>query len=602
MDITFLRALLNIHSTDENLCITRKKGKLVVCRNLKSTYSDIADIPKGDFATGWQSYSGAQGTWATWNNVDEIEDDNDFQGTTIRTNRGTVEDTTWTSTLDQSRFIDLVDIMKSDMIHGDYFLANLTRVIECEKTIDSLYVAIISCLDHTTPFRFYSQLNGYCILGLSPERFVQIQGDSIICEPMKGTSKTSDSLLNNNKEFVENTMMIDLVRSDLSRVCVPESIKLIRRNHITQHPGLFQMDSTIGGRLFKDLPIANAIKTLMPVSSVTGTPKPYVLKIIEKYEPHTRKNYCGAYGWIDNRIDECDLAVSIRIIEMDQSHAQIGVGSGITIESDADSEFEETELKASRLRRLVDLSSTEQVGEVFTSLAINDIGVPSWLDRHCERLARHSKSNQIDLTSGEIKDEVEEFLSHAQISRNNYLRISISAQSGVSCEIKSFNLELHALVLGLAPIPFSNSGEIPKFQNRSNYNFAFSIAQDLANVQIHDTLLIVNGFVSETTRANIFLRIGDEILSPNEEVGLIRGIAHESVTEYLGKRDIQVIARKITIDDVVRAEEMITTNSVRRVQRVERISSSLLKEEKIFSNSQKMLYEMAQSSFDAKGR
>lgn len=594
LDITFLRALLNIHSADENICIVRKNGNLVVCRNLKNTYSDIIDVPKNEFTTGWQSYSGEKGTWATWNNVDEITEGSG-KDEVAHTSKATVGDA-WTSTLDRKQYIDLVDTMKNDMERGDYFLANLTRITECEKKIDPIYVAIVSCLKHATPFRFYAQLDGYCFLGLSPERFVRIKGDSIICEPMKGTAKSSESLQNNKKEFVENTMIIDLVRSDLSRICIPESVKLIRRDHITQHPGLFQMDSTISGRLFQDLLMADAIKTLMPVSSVTGTPKPYVLKIIDKYEPHARGNYCGVYGWVDNRINECDLAVGIRIIEMDQNQARIGVGSGITIESDSASEFEETGLKASRLCALVDLASTEHVGEVFTSLAIDISYTPFLLDSHCERLARHGKSNKIDLTAGEIKVEVEKFLASAQIGPNSYLKIYLSAQSKIRCEIKSFDLESNPLVLGLAPMPYSHSGEIPKFQNRSNYNLAFSIAQDLTDLQIDDALLIINGYIPETTRANIFLKAGDKILSPNEDVGLIRGIAHESVFSYLEKKHIPVIARKITIQDIIQAEEMITTNSVRGVQRVRKITSSLLKEEKIFSSSQKWLYEIAQVS------
>lgn len=94
-------------------------------------------------------------------------------------------------------------------------------------------------------------------------------------------------------------MVVDLVRSDLARVCRPGTIKVVDFHKITAHPGLVQMNSSIIGTLEDNFDIKKCILELMPIASVTGTPKPRVLKVIDDYENNDRGLYCGALGWID---------------------------------------------------------------------------------------------------------------------------------------------------------------------------------------------------------------------------------------------------------------------------------------------------------------
>ncbi|HMS25094.1 MAG TPA: chorismate-binding protein, partial [Acidimicrobiia bacterium] len=353
MDIAFFRTLCNIRDFSRSVCVVRRGSDLLVCTDRASVVDDVSLVPPGTFATGWQNASGENGQWHTWKSVEACTSLPDpcwlNKASDLTLYSANTDNAAWSSSLDHDAFTQSVQSMQEDMKRGEYFLANLTRTIEYTETIDPIYVAMMSCVLHDTPFRFFYHDDQLTLLGLSPERFLKIENGTITCEPMKGTAVDESDLLNNIKEHEENTMMIDLVRSDLSRVCEATSIRVVNRNHISLHPGLAQMSSVVEGSLQESVSLTDAVKQMMPIASVTGTPKPYVVKKIPTYETRERGIYCGAYGWIDTGSDTCDLAVGIRTIEMTPSHAQIGTGAGITLQSDPESEWRETELKASRL-------------------------------------------------------------------------------------------------------------------------------------------------------------------------------------------------------------------------------------------------------------
>lgn len=598
VDIPFLRALLSLHSTLDDACILRNSGEILVCRKSVAHYSDIAEIPHGDFATGWQNYSGEDGCWTTWESIEKFVNAENEElkiqpAPILNLNSTRTNSEIWQSSIDRNTFEDTVKKIKSDMTHGEYFLINLTRILESNFEFDPKYVAIKSCLFHDTPFRFYMQLNGRTILGLSPERFAKIDNGIITCEPMKGTAQNAANLQESLKEHIENTMMIDLVRSDLSKVCHPDSISLVERNRITSHPGLYQMSSTIEGKVSAKYSNAQAIKQMLPVASVTGTPKPFVLKKIDEYEPASRDTYCGIYGWIDNNQNNCDFAVGIRTIAMKEGSAKIGVGSGITIDSDPVKEFEETELKASRLTALVEDSRLHRNNGVFTSLRITEDKQCFQLDDHILRVQRHAQAVGVEVSLQEIKTNVKSFLLDTNIRNDSYLKISISEIGKIECTIENFEIEKKPLSIGIAPVPAEVAAESPKFVNRSRYTCALETAKMLARTDIDDSILLANGYLTETTRANLFLKIADEIFTPKFEFGMIKGIAHQTVMEHLEREGIKVNVRKISLEDLIQATEVITTNSVRGVQKAGSITSLILQQDIDLTGGSDDLFEIA---------
>jgi para-aminobenzoate synthetase component 1 len=115
------------------------------------------------------------------------------------------------------------------------------------------------------------------------------------------------------------------------------------------HPGLVHLVSTVRGDLRPEVGLGGLLRATFPPASVTGAPKPRVLQEIEDLEPVARGIYCGAVGWIDTVADRADLAVAIRTFTVADGTTQLGVGGGITADSDPTAEWQETELKAARL-------------------------------------------------------------------------------------------------------------------------------------------------------------------------------------------------------------------------------------------------------------
>jgi len=148
-------------------------------------------------------------------------------------------------------------------------------------------------------------------------------------------------------------MIVDLARNDLGRVCSPGSISVPELCAVEAHPGLHHLVSTVRGTLRADVGTGALLAATFPPASVTGAPKPRVLGIIEELEPVRRGVYCGAFGWIDTREQQADLAVAIRTFtvhgEGDDGCTRLGVGGGIVADSLPGAEWDETCLKAARL-------------------------------------------------------------------------------------------------------------------------------------------------------------------------------------------------------------------------------------------------------------
>ncbi len=186
-------------------------------------------------------------------------------------------------------------------------------------------------------------------MSASPERFLRIEGRRVETRPIKGTAVSPARLRASAKDRAENVMIVDLARNDLGRVCEPGSVEVPGLCELEAHPGLVHLVSTVRATLRPDVGLGGLVRATFPPASVTGAPKPRVLQEIEDLEPVARGVYCGAVGWVDTMADRADLAVAIRTFTVRSDATRLGVGSGITADSDPAAEWQESELKAARL-------------------------------------------------------------------------------------------------------------------------------------------------------------------------------------------------------------------------------------------------------------
>jgi para-aminobenzoate synthetase component 1 len=186
------------------------------------------------------------------------------------------------------------------------------------------------------------------VASASPERFLTRSGDTVRSSPIKGTAPAGTPAFP-PKDVAENIMIVDLVRNDLGRVCLPGSIRAVDLLHPEAHPGLVHLVSTVEGRLRPGIGWPELLGATFPPGSVTGAPKLAALEHIARLEPSPRRVYCGTVGWIDADRRQAELNVAIRTFWLADGHAHFGTGAGITWDSDPEAEWAETELKARAL-------------------------------------------------------------------------------------------------------------------------------------------------------------------------------------------------------------------------------------------------------------
>jgi para-aminobenzoate synthetase component 1 len=187
------------------------------------------------------------------------------------------------------------------------------------------------------------------VASLSPELFLRRVGDEVTSSPIKGTlPRTADpaTLRTSTKDVAENIMIVDLVRNDLSRVAATGSVTVPELLAVRPAPGVWHLVSTVSARVPLDVSMAALLDAAFPPASITGTPKTRARQLLTCWEPRRRGVYCGTVG-LASPVAGCELNVAIRTVEFGaDGSAVLGVGGGITADSDPDREWDECLHKA----------------------------------------------------------------------------------------------------------------------------------------------------------------------------------------------------------------------------------------------------------------
>lgn len=243
---------------------------------------------------------------------------------------------------------------------GDIFEVNLAQcfsaIVPKNYNLWTLYQKLARI--NSAPFSAYLNLGELKIASASPERFLTIKNNQIEVRPIKGTLKrsadtTQDAklklqLANSCKDVAENIMIVDLMRNDLSKVCIPASIIVSQLAAVESFVNVHHLVSVITGELDPDKSVLDAIFACFPGGSITGAPKIRSMQIIDELEPSRRGVYCGNIGYIGFN-QQVDLSIAIRTIVQHKHTVSFSVGGAITLASDSQSEYQETLLKGEKL-------------------------------------------------------------------------------------------------------------------------------------------------------------------------------------------------------------------------------------------------------------
>ena len=268
----------------------------------------------------------------------------------------------------REEYLDTVRRLQRHILRGDCYEINF-----CQE-----FFSYPACPDPLTtwwslsqaspnPFAAFYRLGERYLLCASPERYLKKAGNTLISQPIKGTSPrypgdttsdeaSGDQLFHSRKDRSENVMVVDLVRNDLSKICLPGSVSVNELYGIYPFPQVFQMISTITGQPAPDEHWTDMIRATFPMGSMTGAPKHKVVELIGLYERSRRGIFSGAVGYVAPNGD-FDFNVVIRSLLLNRDHQYLSylVGSGITFYSDPQAEYEECLIKAEGIRRALQM-------------------------------------------------------------------------------------------------------------------------------------------------------------------------------------------------------------------------------------------------------
>ncbi|WEG10354.1 aminodeoxychorismate synthase component I [Microbacterium horticulturae] len=238
---------------------------------------------------------------------------------------------------------------------GDAYQLCLTTRFEVDGDVDP--ITAHRALREATPAHHGGIIRsgGVALVSASPERFLEVSGRTVRTHPIKGTrprgrDADSDALLAaelraSPKERAENVMIVDLMRNDLARMCMPGTVTVERLLAVESYPAVHQLVSTVAGTLADGVTVGQVLDAAFPAGSMTGAPKLSAMTILHALEQGPRGVFSGCFGWI-GADGGLDLAMVIRSIVTHPGGAYVGAGGGITWLSDAAEEVAEVGLKA----------------------------------------------------------------------------------------------------------------------------------------------------------------------------------------------------------------------------------------------------------------
>ncbi len=494
---------------------------------------------------------------------------------------------------------DIINYIKE----GDIYQVNMSQRFTSDFYGDpySLFKELFT----ENPAAFFSYLNcgDHQIVSTSPERFILQEGTRVEAKPIKGTrprGKTSnedktlrEELQNSFKDEAELSMIVDLLRNDIGKVCKGGSVEVLEHKNLETYKNVFHLVSTIEGIMEDDKDSIDLLKAAFPGGSITGCPKIRSMEIIDEKEPFRRHIYTGSIGYIgfNNRMD---FSIVIRTATITKGKVMFSVGGGIVYDSIPADEYYETLHKAQSLMKIMDrhrekentdpqklycwtngkfmfekdslisgMSKGFQYGKgVFETLKVEK-GEIEYLEEHLERLNEGCKI----ILGREIPELDWNGIADILINRNslksNTAVLKIIISEGKSGLFENINIIVTCRPYSKRLVITNNKGlKLGIYPNRresfladyKTVNYLFYLkAGEWAKENGFDEAIILNadGSVSETNTGNIFIVKDKTVIIPMSKHRL-PGIMESRVIKDYKKKGFTNIHKKIYADNSAR--------------------------------------------------
>jgi len=262
--------------------------------------------------------------------------------------------------LNKESYEKIFNKFKKRIKAGETYQIKICTKYKNTSQVDALDFFCRLVKSNMAPEAFMIKDNNYSIISCSPENLITKKNNFISTKPIAGTLKKSKKLnkikalsffKKNIKETKEHNMIVDMERSDLSRICKPGTVKILKKKGVEEYKDLYHYVSLIGGKLKDKVSSLDIIKAMMPGGSVIGCPKISTLNLLNNQEKENRNIYTGSFGYIKYNGD-MRFNIIIRSILNFQNQSEISVASGVVIDSNAKHEYNENYIKAKALMDL----------------------------------------------------------------------------------------------------------------------------------------------------------------------------------------------------------------------------------------------------------
>ena len=262
--------------------------------------------------------------------------------------------------INYNKYNKIFDIFSKKIREGETYQIKICTKYKNKSKINPINFFWKLMKVNAAPESFMIRDKDYSIVSCSPETLIDKQGNKIITKPIAGTLKKQNNsniskalkfFKNNNKETKEHNMIVDMERNDLSRICVPGSVKIIKEKFVEEYKHLFHYVTSIKGIVKKKITVKDIIKSMMPGGSVIGCPKISTLELLNNQEKEDRNIFTGSFGYIKFNQD-MRFNIIIRSILNFKKISEIAAASGVVLDSTSKKEFNENFIKAKSLLEL----------------------------------------------------------------------------------------------------------------------------------------------------------------------------------------------------------------------------------------------------------
>ena len=467
----------------------------------------------------------------------------------------------WKMTESSNDYFGKLLVIKRQIELGNTYQINYTTRQCAENVIDpwQLFLKISRDVPHAA----YVECQDLAIVSASPELFFQLDGEQLICKPMKGTAARGmttvadlamrEELRHSVKNRAENIMITDMVRNDLGRVAKTGSVKTQDLFEIQKLKTVWQMTSTVSAVTSE--PVSEIFRALFPCASVTGAPKVSSMAIIANLEETPRDIYTGAIGFIGpDRQAKFSVAIRTALVNKKTNDAVYGIGGGIVWDSEPAEEYREC-LDKARILSTTHIDSRDF--ELLETLLWTPEDGFFLLDKHLQRIRSSALYFDFECDLVMIESELLRLARRMPPQRH---RVRLLLQRDGRLQIAESLLRASAsdqpnrLVISRDAIDKNDPFIYHKTTQRHTYDKA------LADINGADDVLLWNedGHITETTIANVIVNMDGELFTPPVDCGLLGGTYREYMLN-VG----QVKERKIKVNEITSSTEIMLVNSVR---------------------------------------